>query len=155
MIKIKDKKTIKGRYKITKIENEKIIEETDWINNLIVCSDGYGLNLIIKNLLGVDGYNLKITQARMGTDGTAPSDNDNDLKSPAGNYVEIAIGEEVIPSKISLSFFFTDADLPDGTYKELGLFCGNRLFARSVISPSYNKSINQDTRIDYEIEINN
>lgn len=155
---IKNNLQLKGKYKITtyKTGTDEVVYQSDWISNLIVLNSGHGANIVLKCMLGDDDYDLEITEMALGTDNTAPSNNDTDLKSQKGDYVQVVTREETGINEILLSFFFSDAQLPNDTYKEVGLYCaGRKLFARSIISSAYTKSTGQDTKIDYVITISN
>ena len=145
-----------GRYKIREYEagTNKLISVSDWIENKIVASTNYGLNLILQNLGGDHTYLLEITQAKIGTGTNAPAESDTDLQTPVVSGITRA--SQVVGVKtLTIDFFIADALLPNGNYNEFGLFCSNQLFARSLISPTYTKTANKDTKIEYEITFNN
>lgn len=126
-----------------------------WNKNLIVSSAGYGLNLIARQLSGDDAIPLEIAELQIGTDNTAAASGNTGLGTAVATGI-LRANQNVSGSQASLTFFVADLELPNGTYKELGIFCGNvgdrRLFARSVISPDYTKGSAEDTTIEYIIE---
>lgn len=144
---------MKGRYKITTLEKGKPVHETNWIHNLVMEGASNGTGLITRLLSNDTTYPLAITSAAIGTSATAPAVTDTDLVAPVLTGILIRT-KSITPTTISLSFFVTDAELANGTYREFGLFCGARLFARSLITPVYTKSTGQDAIITYEITIN-
>lgn len=143
---------ITGTLTITKLKNGKVVsvqEET----NKVVSSNGYGRNLLVRQLTGDTTYNIQIDEAKIGDDGTAPVDGDTDL----GNAVLSNIVVETSSfsnDECSFSFFILDGDLPDGTYREFGLFIDGQMFSRALFNTPYAKSASEDTRIDYRISIN-
>jgi len=157
MIKQKDKVSISGKYrfKIWDAKTGKLIRTTQWNKNLIVVNENSGLNIAVKNLLGNFTYNLEITKAKMGTGTATPNSNDTDLKNPVVDNIALANKNENSTSEVFLEFFISDAECPNGTYYEFGIFCGNRLFARSLISPALTKSTGQDITAEYTINFYN
>jgi len=136
---IKEKIKVTGKYKITtyKAGTSEVLREFDWINNLVVLNPNSGMNLLAKHLLGDTTYPLEITQAKIGTSDQAPADADTDLIATFLDGILIALKEEVDDDEILISFFIADGELDEQEYKEFGLFCGDRLFARSLITPVF------------------
>lgn len=149
-IKIKNNTSISGRYKIVKTINGQIINETDWIKNLIVSSNTHGLNLIARALTGNTTHPLEITQLKIGTGTDTPDTSDTDLQTPSVSGI-IRSNQSFSNNIAQLEFFISSDDLPDGTYTELGIFATNQLFARSIITPNYTKAPNEDTSIVYQL----
>lgn len=141
-----------GRYKITTLEKGKAVAETDWIHNLVMEGVSNGTGLISRLLAGDTTFPLEITSAAIGTSATAPAITDTALVAPVLSSIPIRT-KSTTATTISLSFFISDGELANGTYREFGLFCGARLFARSLIAPVYTKSTGQDAIITYEITI--
>ncbi len=148
--------TIKGRYRFYKTDSitGDFISVSEWCPNLVVNGTGTGVNIIAR-LLGNDStYPLPITKAKIGTGTTPPTNADTDIE--AGGVTKSTVADQVISGNVvTLSFFYTSAELPNGTYTEFAIFCVNQLFARSIISPSYVKGTNEDTTIEYEITVAN
>jgi hypothetical protein len=145
---------MKGTYLIKKYKDGKLIWQSEPMENLIMKSSGYGLNLVMRQLAGDTTYGIEITKAKIGDDDTAPTDNDTDLGNVLVDNIDIA-SQSVSNNILVLEIFISDDDLPDDDYKEFGLFIGNQLFARSVISPTYTKASGEDTTIEYTITSNN
>lgn len=148
--------TVKGRYRIFKTCNVTgdVLSVTDWIPNLVVNGTGTGVNIIAR-LLGNDStYPLAITKCKIGTGTTAPTNADTDIE--AGGVTKNSVADQVVSGGVvTLSFFYTSAELPNNTYTEFAIFCVDQLFARSIISPSYIKGTNEDTTCEYEITVSN
>jgi hypothetical protein len=126
-----------------------------WNRNLIVSSSGYGLNVICRQLSGDTSIPMAIAEIQIGTGNTAPVAGNTGLQTPVATGI-LRANQDVNNDEVSLSFFASDLELPNGTYKELGIFAGEvgdrRLFARSIISPDYTKGSAEDTTIEYVIE---
>lgn len=148
--------TITGRYRFCTTDSitGDILRYSDWNHNLVVNGTATGVNLIAR-LLGNDStYPLPITKCKIGTGTTAPTNSDTDIE--AGGVTKSTVADQVVSGNVvTLSFFYTSAELPNGTYTEFAIFCVNQLFARSIISPSYTKGTNEDTTVEYEIQVSN
>lgn len=126
-----------------------------WIDNLIPNgSTSTGVGIIFEHLQGNTTNPLEITLGKIGTGTTAPTNSDTDLET-AVTSVAPTLFTKTSSSLLTISFFFSDASLADGTYTEFGLFAGSNLFSRLLISPSLVKASGQNVTIDYRIEITN
>jgi hypothetical protein len=145
---------ITGKYKIKTYRQGELIRESNWIKNLIVANSDRGVSLIIERLSGTTTYDLEITSASIGTGTNTPADSDTGLQtSVLANILVASLSKTT--KRLTLNFFISDSELTNGTYTEFGLFCGTRLFARSLITPSYTKSSGEDTTIEYIIDVDN
>ncbi len=156
-MKLQSKAFIKGRYKIKtfKAGTKELLRESEWIDNLIVLNVNHGLNLFVKRLIGGTTYDLEITKAKIGDDNTPATDADTDLGNVLVDNILVARASETADGVALIEFFVADADLPDDSYEEFGIYCGNQLFARSIISPAYTKASGEDTQIEYTLTLNN
>ena len=143
---------IKGSYKIKAVKNGKIVRESEKIDNLVVSNTGHGLNLIAQRLIGLKDFDLEITQAKIGKGTTAPTLNDTDLGDTILDGI-LRATQSQNNNIVIIEFFIADLDLADDTYTEFGLFCGNQLFARSLITPSFTKSTGEDLIVEYTFEL--
>jgi hypothetical protein len=162
----KDNIKIKGSYRFVKYEynpasleevplsERKKIWEGPLIENLIVINGNHGLNIVCQHIIGDDTYPLEITQAKIGSGTTAAASTDTDLET-----IELAgiirANQSYTGGVATLQFFMPSDDLANDTYTEFGIFCGSQLFARSIISPSFTKSTNEDTGVDYTLTFTN
>lgn len=154
---IKDDFKIKGkfRFKVYKAGTKELLRVTDWTENLIVLNENRGLNIFLKNLCGNFTYNLEITKAKMGDDDTPPTSNDTDLGNVVVDNILIAKRTETAVNEVTFEFFISDAEMPEQTYKEFGIFCGDQLFARALISPTFTKHTGEDVTAEYIITASN
>lgn len=142
---------LEGKYKFVQTKNGKRIGETGWIKNIIVLNDTRGMNIFLRQLIGDDTYPLEITKAKIGTGtATATAADTNLVGGTVVDNILVAIATGTVNS-IELKFFASDLQVPEGVYGEIGLFCENQLFARSVISPAFTKTPGVDTTIVYSI----
>lgn len=163
-IKIKDSAEGKGRIRFIGSWKGKIVSDSGWIPNMMMKSLGYGVSNIAAALLG-DAV-IEVTHAKIGTGSVAVVETNTDLAAPVniggGSNPSILRGDkELVSVNIArLSFFISDADLPNGTYTRWGLFTGTyavdeKMMAQAVVTPSYTKATNQDTTVVHEVTINN
>jgi len=153
---MQSKSGITGRYRIigTDSRTGKVLTQTPWIENLIMNGSNTGVQIAVQRIVGTLTYDLTITKVKIGTGTNAPADSDTDLQTPV--YTQNGLAAASAAGNVaSLSIFMATGVLANGTYTELGLFAGNQLFARSIISPSYVKGTNQDTTIEYQITVTN
>ena len=132
-----------------------LLNVSKWHHNLVVSNTNSGLNLILKRLIGNTTYDLEIDEAKLGDDNTAVTDNDTDLGNAIVSDIAVASVEETTTSQITLEFFIADAEMPEDTYEEFGIFADTRLFARSIISPGHVKSVGEDIKVEYVINLSN
>ena len=122
------------------------------IPNKIVSSSGYGRNLVMRQFANDTTYPLPITLGAIGTGTNTPADSDTGLQTQVLGSISYT-DRTVTNDSIELTFFITDATLANGTYTEWGIFCATRLFARSLISPTYSKASGQDTTIIHVVTL--
>ena len=120
--------------------------------NKVVSSSGYGRNLLARVLAGDATYPPEITSASLGTGNLAAADGDTNLQTPVATGLTIT-NMTVTNDQLQVDVFVPDGSLPNGTYKEFGLFCGGRLFCRIIISPSYTKGSGEDTLFSYQLTL--
>jgi hypothetical protein len=155
-MKIKDKiGQLKGQYviKTYKAGTKELLRQSAPIKNLIVLNTNNGLYIIFSRLLNVLTYDLPITQAKIGDGTTPPAIAQTDLINTIVDGIPVALRSRVADDEIMITFFISDADLPNGTYKEFGIFCTDQLFARSLITPNYTKATGEDSQIEYTISL--
>lgn len=141
-----------GLLTITRMRGGRVVEKVGPFPNKVVCTDGYGRNLLARQLAGVTLYPVEIDSAALGDTNTAASDAQTDLLTPLVTGIPITDKTAVL-GVVTVDVFVADANLPDDTYREFGLFCDGRLFARVVISPDYTKGAGEDTLFTYELTL--
>jgi len=139
---------------ITPLEDREVISVGPWIHNLVVAGDYRGLGLIAARMGGDTTHDIQITTASIGTGTTPPTDADTDLETEVLDDIPRA-SQEHDERSVMVGFFIPTADLPNGTYNEFAVWCGTRLFARSLMIPAFTKSTNEDVGIEYLFELDN
>lgn len=119
--------------------------------NKIMSSEGYGVNLILRQMAGITALPIEIDEAVFGTGTTAPTAGDTELETETVSGVAIQ-DATVTNDELVLDIFVPSMDMPNDLYTEMGLNMAGLLFARSIFS--HNKGTNQDTTIVYTITAN-
>lgn len=142
------------RFKAYKAGTRELLRVSEWHENLVVSSSGYGLNVICRQLAGDASIPIEISEIQIGTGDTPPVAGNTGLETPVATGI-LRANQIIANNVVTLEFFIADLELPNGTYEEAGIFCGavgdRRLFARSIISPAYTKGTSEDTEIEYEL----
>lgn len=156
----KENTGIVGRIRIItrKVGTKRILRRTKWMKNLVVSSANYGRNIICQRLAGTNTYSLNITHGEIGTGSTAPANSDTGLVSGVARSGDPFAS--VVNNVVTIQFFFGDAQLADGTYREFGTFIDGtitlgtgQLFNRILFSPVYTKATGEDTTCEVEFTI--
>jgi hypothetical protein len=145
---------MKGKFKIKTYSNGNLIRETNWIENLIMAGQNNGLGVIAKRMIGDFSNDIEITTAEIGDGDTTPLISDTSLENPIVTGI-LRANQSTTATVVTLEFFIASDDLPNGDYKEFGLRAGTKLFTRALIDPIYTKSSNEDTSIEYQINLSN
>lgn len=142
-----------GKLTITTFKKGKKVRQlTDIPNKVVSGSGGYGRNIIARQLSGDTTYAIAIDSAAVGDDNTAATDGDTALGNSLVSGIDVT-NATVTDDEVQFDFFVTDANLPDDTYEEFGVFADGRLIARIIISPAYSKSSGEDTLFTYTLTI--
>lgn len=101
--------------------------------------------------MNVGGANtIELTHVAIGTGVPVVAGGTTALTSETGQFERT--DQFSAGATATFSFFITDAELANGVYTELGLVTADdALYTILAISPSFTKSANEDTRIDYEV----
>lgn len=146
----KDVAGIGGELIIKKFRDGKKIWESKPIKNKVVSSDGYGRNLLMRQLAGITTYPIEIDSFALGDGTTAPVDGDTTLGTPLISAIPIT-DMSVANNILTVDVFIADANLTNDTYAECSFSCNSRLFSRILISPSYTKTTGEDTLFSYTL----
>lgn len=129
-----------------------IVSDTGWSKNLIMFGTNTGKDLILDRLGGDNTYTLNITSLGIGTGNTTPAIGDTTLTTP----VAVATSPVVfrVSNVLSFQFFFADANLGNGTYKEVGTFVdGTQMFNHALFGTPYVKTAGVDTTIQVDFTL--
>lgn len=151
-VRARDGGKVAGYLTITTFRDGEPVRVVGPFRNKVVMGSGYGRNIIARQLAGDTAYPIAIDSASVGDDDTAAADSDTDLGNPLVEEIPIT-NSTAVDDVVTVDVFVADANLPDDTYEEFGLFCDGRLFARIVISPAYTKASGEDTLFTYELTL--
>lgn len=133
----------------------KFLRETDWQPNKIMFGSYTGYDLILKRLGGDNTYSLNINAADIGTSNTAPAASDTQLGAAVARAVNPTITQT--SNVVSFQFFWPDANLTNGTYKEIGTFVdgsssvnNGQIFNHALFATNYIKASLEDTTIQVD-----
>lgn len=123
-----------------------------FVNNKIMASAGYGVNLLLRQMAGDTAYPILIDGVAFGTGTNAPAEGDTALQTETVSGISPADLTVASAKQLIVDVFVPSGVMPNATYREIGLKMNNRLFARSSLN--YTKTANKDTTIEYTIEAN-
>jgi len=148
-----DNNLVKGYLTIRTYRDGELVRQSARLPNKVVAgAGGYGRNLLARALAGDNTYSLEIDSAALGSNSTAPADSDTGLNTAVVSSIPIT-DITVLNNVVSIDVFVADGNLTNGTYREFGLFCNGRLFARIIISPDYTKVSGEDSLFTYELTL--
>jgi hypothetical protein len=147
-----DDARIGGTLAIKTFKDGQVVREVGPFPNKFVSSSGYGRNLVLRAMAGEVTYPIAINSAAVGTGATAAADADTGLVTSVASGLSIT-NMTVTNNQLVVDVFVPDASLPNGTYKEFGLFATLRLLARILISPNYTKASGEDTLFTYSLTL--
>ena len=136
-----------GHFEILSLKNGEEVWRSPIIPNRILDA---GLAQIVQHHIGNAANPLEITSLEIGNGAAAVIGADTALDNLVLASVPPA---RFIPSgaSIVIEFFIVDAELPDGTYSELGLRAGTVLYTRALFTTPYTKVAGRDTIIRYTL----
>lgn len=127
--------------------------------NLIMTGNLTGRDLFVQYLIGGTIY-TGINYAGIGTSNTATASTDTQLGAEVARQV-VSLATDVSYNQAQIQFFFTDANLTNGTYKEVGSFMNasatlnsGKIFNRSVLGSNYVKTSSVDTTLELDFTLN-
>lgn len=155
---VKEKVFVHGKIRAIKSINGKVISISPWYDNLVMNGTDTGINLFLKRLDGTNTYSLNINYADLGSSGTAPTISDTQLNTPVSRTNKA--NSAIVGSVLSLYFFWPDANLANGTYREFGAFIDGtatistgKIFEHALFGTPYTKASGEDTTIQLDITI--
>ena len=150
----------KGQIRVitTKAGTKEVLRVSEWVSNLIMLGADTGKSLILERLIGTNTYSLNLTHADIGTGSTSPASSDVALQTPVARA---AVASGAMSGNVAtLQFFFADAILPNGTYREFGSFVDGtstvstgKIFNHALFGVPYVKASGEDSTIEMQITI--
>jgi hypothetical protein len=128
--------------------------------NTVMDSPNYGIDLLIQWLSGVGTFAstvMSLSFIEIGTGNTAPTINDTALTTPT-NRAAVGFQQDYATTDAIVQAIFSDSQLPNGTYYEMGTFCGGtgtigsgQIFNHALFATPYTKAAGTDTSINTDI----
>jgi hypothetical protein len=128
--------------------------------NTVMDSPNYGIDLLIQWLSGVGTYAssvLPLSFIEIGTGSTTPTITDTALTTPT-NRAAVGFQQDYGTTDAIVQAIFSDSQLTNGTYYEMGTFCGGTstinsglIFNHALFASPYVKSSGTDTSINTDI----
>lgn len=119
--------------------------------NIVCCSEGYGVNLLLRHMAGDTALPIEIDEVVFGTGVTTPAVTDTALHTETIDSISPTL-MTALNNVLTLDIFVPDALMANATYREIGLKMAGLLFTHSTMS--YVKGTSQDTTIEYVITYN-
>lgn len=139
---------------ITPLEKREVTWKGPWVENLVMIGETTGLGLITARMAGSTVNDLEITTASIGKGTTDPTIEDLDLENPILEDIS-RTSQSYDSDSVMVGFFIPSSELPNDTYTEFAVFCGDQIFAKSLIDPEFTKSTNEDVGIEYTFLLGN
>jgi len=121
--------------------------------NTVMDSPNYGIDLIIQQLVGITTYTLSLNYIEIGTGNTTPTISDTALTTPT-NRGTVTFQQDYGTTDAIVQTIFSDSQLANGTYYEMGTFAGGtttigsgQLFNHALFGTAYTKTSGQDTTV--------
>lgn len=147
-----DASAIAGQLAIKTFKNGELVRQIGPFKNKVVSSNGYGRNIILRQMAGDTTYTLEIDSAAVGDGAAAPTDGDTGLGNSLVAGLPIT-NATVANNVLTIDVFVPDASLPNDTYAEFALFADGRLMSRVLITPAYTKASGEDTLFTHTLTL--
>lgn len=128
--------------------------------NIVLSSADRGLDLILDRLAGTNTYSLNVTHCDIGTGSTGPTEADTGLVAAVARAAKV--DATVSGKQVIIRFFWADADLANGTYREIMAFIDGtatlgtgRPLNRALFGSAYVKGSNTDTTVELTLTLSN
>jgi len=153
----KENLTISGKVRVivTDSKTGEVKRIGEWSKNLVMNSTGRGLQMLMERLSGSTTYTGIINYGGIGSSATAPTTSDTQLTAEVARTVTstATISGNVLTTK----FFFSDANLTNGTYREFGTFVDGtasantgQLFNHALFGTAHTKATGEDTTVQVD-----
>jgi hypothetical protein len=136
-----------------------ILRATEFSPNIVVVNPDLGKNLIAQRLAGINTYSLNLSYGEIGSGSTVPTAGDTSLQTPVAR-APLALGNHNLTTT-TVQYFFPNANLANGTYKEFGTFVdgsnvlgSGQLFNHVLFTTPYTKGAGEDTTVQVIFTIN-
>jgi hypothetical protein len=127
--------------------------------NTVMDSPNYGIDLLIQWLTGHGTFAnslMSLDYIEIGTGATTPTITDTALTAPT-NRAAVGFQQDYGTTDAIVQAIFSDSQLTNGTYYEMGTFCGGtttigsgQLFNHALFATPYTKASGTDTTIEVD-----
>lgn len=138
---------------------KELLRESPVSKNKIMFGSYTGYDQILKRLAGDNTYTMNILYMDIGTSATAPALSDTQLTAAVARAAAPVITQ--VSNVVSFQFFFADASLANGTYREVGTFIDGtasintgQIFNHALFATPYVKTSNEDTTVQIDFTQN-
>jgi hypothetical protein len=145
---------------IEQIKREFFLRTAVECPNTVMDSPNYGLDLLIQWLSGIGTFAstiMPLSYIEIGTGSTTPAITDTALTTPT-NRAAVGFQQDYATTDAIVQAIFSDSQLTNGTYYEMGTFCGGtttigsgQLFNHALFGSAYTKAAGTDTTIETDI----
>ena len=145
---------------IKRVQSDFFIRTALECPNTVMDSPNYGIDLLIQWLSGLGTYAstvLPLSYIEIGTGSTTPAITDTALTTPT-NRAAVGFQQDYATTDAIVQAIFSDSQLTNGTYYEMGTFCGGtssigsgQIFNHALFASPYTKSSGTDTSINTDI----
>lgn len=128
--------------------------------NTVMDSPNYGIDLLIQWLSGAGTFAstiMPLSFIEIGTGSTTPTITDTALTTPT-NRAAVGFQQDYGTTDAIVQAIFSDSQLANGTYYEMGSFCGGtssigsgNLFNHALFASPYTKAAGTDSTIECDI----
>lgn len=148
--------TGKVRVIVTDSKTGEVKRVSEWSKNLIMNSTGRGIQMLMERLSGSTTYTGIINYGGIGSSATAPAITDTQLTAEVARATTATA--TLSGNILTCKFFFADANLANGTYREFGMFVdgtasanSGRLFNHSLFGTAHTKATGEDTTVQVDV----
>jgi hypothetical protein len=145
---------------IKRVQTDFFIRTAVECPNTVMDSPNYGIDLLIQWLSGVGTFAstvLPLSYIEIGTGSTTPAITDTALTTPT-NRAAVGFQQDYATTDAIVQAIFSDSQLANGTYYEMGTFCGGtssvgsgQMFNHALFASPYTKSAGTDSSINCDI----
>lgn len=143
---------VAGKFRVQALRNGKVVRDTGFLKNQVVNTTDRGVQLLIAQMAGDTTNPIAIDTLSIGTGSSARTTSMTDLETPVTTDIPFT-KREASGNEWAGDFFILDAELPDGTYNELGIFMSGLLYATALIDGGFSKVTGEDLLITYKTTI--
>jgi hypothetical protein len=146
----KDSAHLQGELTIKTFRDGQLVRTLGPFRNKVVSSDGYGRNLLLRQMTGDTTYPIVINSVSLGDGTAAPADGNTGLANSLVSGIPLT-STAIVNNVLTIEVFASDATLPNDTYEEFGTFMTGRLFSRVLFSSPYTKATGEDSLFTYTL----